>query len=139
MEEIGCSTDLLGRPPHVIKLNEGAQGAGVILAERMSASRSVIETLRGLYANFLVQEFIAEAEGADIRCFVVGTKIVASMRRPVRTRYFVRAGPMSAVTTCVPPVSGTMPKSISGSANCASSAAMRRSQAAAISQPAPSA
>jgi ribosomal protein S6--L-glutamate ligase len=47
----------------------------------MSASRSVIETLRGLYANFLVQEYIAEAEGADIRCFVVGTKIVAAMRR----------------------------------------------------------
>src|SRR6185436_12965388 len=67
---------LLGRTPHVIKLNEGSQGAGVILAERMSASRSVIEALRGLYANFLVQEFIAEAKGGDIRCFVVGDKVV---------------------------------------------------------------
>jgi len=80
-DDTGDLLGLLGRPPHVIKLTEGAQGSGVILAERMSASRSVIETLRGLYANFLVQEFIAEAEGADIRCFVVGTKIVASMRR----------------------------------------------------------
>lgn len=72
---------MLGAPPHVIKLNEGAQGTGVILAERPSASKSVIEALRGLYANFLVQEFIAEAEGADLRCFVVGGKVVAAMRR----------------------------------------------------------
>ena len=72
---------MLGAPPHVIKLNESAQGAGVILTEKPSASRSVVETLRGLYANFLVQEFIAEAEGADLRCFVVGDEVVASMRR----------------------------------------------------------
>jgi ribosomal protein S6--L-glutamate ligase len=73
--------DMLGPPPHVIKLTEGAQGAGVILAERKSSSRSVIEALRGLYANFLVQEFIAEAKGADVRCLVVGGRVVASMRR----------------------------------------------------------
>ena len=60
--------NLMGEPPHIIKLNEGSQGAGVILAEQMSASRSVVEALRGLYANFLVQEFIPEAKGADIRC-----------------------------------------------------------------------
>jgi ribosomal protein S6--L-glutamate ligase len=72
---------MLGPPPHVIKLNEGTQGAGVILTEKPSASRSVVEALRGLYANFLVQEFIAEAEGADLRCFVVGDEVVASMRR----------------------------------------------------------
>ena len=73
--------DLMGEPPHIIKLNEGSQGAGVILAEQLSASRSVIEALRGLYANFLVQEFIPEAKGADIRCFVVGEKVVAAMKR----------------------------------------------------------
>lgn len=73
--------DLMGEPPHIIKLNEGSQGAGVILAEQLSASRSVIEALRGLYANFLVQEFIPEAKGADIRCFVVGDKVVAAMKR----------------------------------------------------------
>ncbi|MFC4727632.1 30S ribosomal protein S6--L-glutamate ligase [Coralloluteibacterium thermophilus] len=72
---------LLGEPPHVIKLNEGTQGAGVILAERTSSSKSVVEALRGLYANFIVQEFIAEAEGSDLRCFVVGERVVAAMRR----------------------------------------------------------
>ena len=78
------TTDLLamlGPPPHVIKLNEGTQGAGVMLTEKPSASRAAIETLRGLYANFLVQEFIAEAKGADLRCFVVGDRVVAAMRR----------------------------------------------------------
>jgi ribosomal protein S6--L-glutamate ligase len=72
---------LLGPPPHVIKLNEGTQGAGVMLTEKLSASRAAVETLRGLYANFLVQEFIGEAKGADLRCFVVGEQVVASMRR----------------------------------------------------------
>jgi len=72
---------MLGPPPHVVKLNEGTQGTGVMLTEKLSSSRSVVETLRGLYANFLVQEFIEEAKGADLRCFVVGGKVVASMRR----------------------------------------------------------
>lgn len=72
---------LLGPPPHVVKLNEGTQGAGVMLTEKLSASRGVVEALRGLYANFLVQEFVAEAEGADLRCFVVGDRVVAAMRR----------------------------------------------------------
>jgi len=72
---------LLGKAPHVIKLIEGTQGNGVVLAERLSASRSVIEAFRGLYANFLVQEFIGEAKGADLRCFVVGEQVVAAMHR----------------------------------------------------------
>jgi ribosomal protein S6--L-glutamate ligase len=72
---------MLGKPPHVIKLNEGTQGTGVILASDPGASRSVIEAFRGLYANFLVQEFIGEAKGADLRCFVVGDRVVAAMRR----------------------------------------------------------
>lgn len=72
---------MLGPPPHVIKLNEGTQGAGVMLTEKPSASRGVIEALRGLYANFLVQEFVAEAEGADLRCLVVGEEVVAAIRR----------------------------------------------------------
>ncbi|HET6632039.1 MAG TPA: 30S ribosomal protein S6--L-glutamate ligase [Rhodanobacteraceae bacterium] len=73
--------DMIGPPPHVIKLNEGAQGQGVVLAERRVASQSVVEALRGLYANFLVQEFIGEAEGSDLRCLVVGRSVVAAMRR----------------------------------------------------------
>lgn len=72
---------MLGDPPHIIKLNEGTQGTGVVLAEKRSASRSVIEAFRGLYANFLVQEFIREANGSDLRCFVVGDQVVASMQR----------------------------------------------------------
>ena len=85
------TTDLLtmlGKPPHVIKLNEGTQGAGVMLTERISASRSVTEALRGLYATFLVQEFIAEASGSDLRCFVVGGKVVAAMKRKARPGEF---------------------------------------------------
>jgi ribosomal protein S6--L-glutamate ligase len=72
---------MLGDPPHVIKLNEGSQGTGVVLAEKRSASQSVVEAFRGLYANFLVQEFVAEAKGCDLRCFVVGGKVVAAMQR----------------------------------------------------------
>jgi len=72
---------MLGPPPHVIKLNEGTQGAGVMLTEKPSSSRSVVEALRGLYATFLVQEFVAEAQGSDLRCLVVGERVVAAMRR----------------------------------------------------------
>lgn len=72
---------MLGPPPHVIKLTEGMQGAGVMLTEKPSASRGVVEALRGLYANFLVQEFIAEAQGADLRCFVVGDQVLGAMQR----------------------------------------------------------
>ena len=72
---------MLGDAPHVIKLNEGAQGQGVVLAEKRTAAQSVIEAFRGLYANFLVQEFIAEADGRDLRCFVVGERVVAAMER----------------------------------------------------------
>ena len=79
---------LLGDAPHVIKLNEGAQGQGVLLAEKRSASQGMIEAFRGLYANFLVQEYIKEAKGADIRCFVVGGKVVAAMQRQAREGEF---------------------------------------------------
>ena len=72
---------MLGDPPHVIKLNEGAQGQGVLLAEKRSSAQGMIEAFRGLYANFLVQEFIREAKGADLRCFVVGGHVVAAMQR----------------------------------------------------------
>lgn len=79
---------MLGKPPHVIKLVEGSQGQGVLLAETLASSRSVIEAFRGLYANFLVQEFIREAQGADFRCLVVGGKVVAAMRRQGRPGEF---------------------------------------------------
>lgn len=87
-DDTGDLLNLLGKPPHVIKLVEGTQGTGVVLAEKASASRSVIEAFRGLYANFLVQEFIAEAKGADIRAFVVGRQVVAAMRRQAKAGEF---------------------------------------------------
>ena len=65
-------------PPMVIKLIEGTQGAGVILVETKKAAESVIEAFMGLKANIIVQEFIAESKGSDIRCFVLGDKVVAS-------------------------------------------------------------
>ncbi len=73
--------ELVGGAPVVIKLLEGTQGVGVVLAETQKAAESVIEAFRGLKANFMVQEFIKEAGGADIRCLVVGDKVVASMMR----------------------------------------------------------
>jgi ribosomal protein S6--L-glutamate ligase len=72
---------LVGGAPVVIKLLEGTQGVGVVLAETHKAAESVIEAFRGLDANILVQEFIAEAGGADVRCLVVGEKVVAAMKR----------------------------------------------------------
>lgn len=72
---------MVGGAPLVIKLLEGTQGIGVVLAETKGAAESVIEAFMGMKANILVQEFIKEAGGADIRCFVIGDKVVASMKR----------------------------------------------------------
>lgn len=72
---------LVGGAPLVVKLLEGTQGIGVVLAETQQAAESVIEGFMGLKANILVQEYIREAKGADIRCFVVNGKVVASMKR----------------------------------------------------------
>jgi len=80
--------DLCGGAPLVIKLLEGTQGVGVVLAETPQAAESVIEAFRGLDANILVQEFIAEAGGSDIRCLVVGDKCVAAMRRTAKEGEF---------------------------------------------------
>lgn len=71
----------VGGAPVVIKLLEGTQGIGVVLADTTKAAESIIEAFMGLKANILVQEFIKEAGGADIRCFVVGDKVVAAMKR----------------------------------------------------------
>ncbi len=73
--------ELVGGPPVVIKLLEGTQGIGVVLAETSKAARSTIEAFYGLKKHVLVQEFVAEAKGSDIRVFVVGGKVVGAMRR----------------------------------------------------------
>lgn len=71
----------VGGAPCVIKLLEGTQGIGVVLAETKKAAESVIQAFMGLKSNILVQEFIKEAKGSDLRCFVVGGKVIAAMQR----------------------------------------------------------
>src|SRR5580704_3066311 len=76
----GC-IDRVDGPPVVVKLLEGTQGIGVVLAETASTASSVIEAFHGLDQNILIQKFIREAKGADIRALVVGRKVVAAMKR----------------------------------------------------------
>ncbi len=73
--------ELVGGNQFVIKLTEGTQGKGVVLTETRKAAESVIDAFRNLDAHFLVQEFVKEARGADIRCLVIGEKVVAAMKR----------------------------------------------------------
>ncbi|MEM9810868.1 MAG: 30S ribosomal protein S6--L-glutamate ligase [Pseudomonadota bacterium] len=73
--------DIMGAAPIILKLLESSQGRGVVLAETKKAAQSVISAFRNLNADFLVQEFVKEAGGEDIRCVVVGSKVVASMKR----------------------------------------------------------
>jgi len=79
---------MVGGAPLVIKLLEGTQGIGVVMAETQKAAESVIEAFMGLKANILVQEFIKEADGADIRCLVIGDKVVAAMKRQAKEGEF---------------------------------------------------
>jgi ribosomal protein S6--L-glutamate ligase len=73
--------NIVGGAPLVVKMLEGTQGIGVVLAETHKAAESVIEAFRGLKANILVQEFIKESDATDLRCFVIGNKVVAAMIR----------------------------------------------------------
>jgi hypothetical protein len=72
---------LVGGAPVIIKLIEGTQGIGVVLGETESSAKSVIEAFRGANVNILVQEFVQEAQGTDIRAFVVGGRVVAAIQR----------------------------------------------------------
>ncbi len=80
-KDIESLVNIVGGAPLVIKLLEGTQGVGVVLAETRKAAESVIAAFKQLNANILVQEFIKEANGEDIRAFVVGDKVVAAMKR----------------------------------------------------------
>ena len=73
--------NLMGTPPTILKLLESSQGKGVVLAETKKAAQSVISAFRNLKADFLVQEFVEEAAGEDVRCLVIGGKVVAAMMR----------------------------------------------------------
>jgi ribosomal protein S6--L-glutamate ligase len=103
IDEIQDLIKMVGGTPLVIKFLEGTQGIGVVLVDTAKAARSVIEAFLGLKVNILVQEYIKEAAGADIRCFVVGSDVVAAMRRqsesPEEFRSNLhRGGQASAVT-----------------------------------------
>ena len=78
----------VGGAPVVIKLIEGTQGIGVLLAESMNAAESIIELLQSQKQNVLVQKFVAESKGKDIRAFVVGDRVVAAMRRVAQGQEF---------------------------------------------------
>ena len=80
-DDISDLIKMVGGAPLVIKLLQGTQGIGVVLAETRKAAESVIESFLGLKVSVLVQEYIKEAGGADIRCFVIGEKVVAAMKR----------------------------------------------------------
>jgi ribosomal protein S6--L-glutamate ligase len=88
VDEIQDLIKMVGGPPLVVKFLEGTQGIGVVLVETNKAARSVIEAFFGLKVNILVQEYIKESGGADIRCFVVGGKVVAAMKRQAKSEEF---------------------------------------------------
>ncbi|MEB8432139.1 30S ribosomal protein S6--L-glutamate ligase [Cocleimonas sp. KMM 6892] len=73
--------DMVGGAPLIVKLLEGTQGSGVVLAETRKAAESVINAFKALHANLLVQEFVKEADGKDLRCFVIDNKVVATIQR----------------------------------------------------------
>lgn len=87
-DDIQDLINMVGGAPLVIKLLEGTQGIGVVLAETKQAATSVIEAFLDLQAHIMVQEYIKEANGADIRCFVVNGKVIAAMERQAKLGEF---------------------------------------------------
>lgn len=87
-DDIGDLISMVGGAPLVIKLLEGTQGIGVLLAETRHAAESVIDAFLDLDAHIMVQEYIKEARGADVRCFVIGGKVVAAMQRQAKPGEF---------------------------------------------------
>jgi ribosomal protein S6--L-glutamate ligase len=79
---------MVGGAPLVIKLLEGTQGKGVVLAESHQSAVSIINAFKGMHANILVQEYIEESRGKDIRCFVIGDKVVAAIKRQAKDGEF---------------------------------------------------
>ncbi|MGB5464206.1 MAG: RimK family alpha-L-glutamate ligase [Aureibaculum sp.] len=80
-QNIDEQIELLGGPPVIIKLQEGTQGLGVILAESAKSAKSIIDTFYNMNASILLQEYVEESNGEDIRAIVVGNKVVAAMKR----------------------------------------------------------
>ncbi|MEP4545713.1 MAG: 30S ribosomal protein S6--L-glutamate ligase [Saccharospirillum sp.] len=104
-DEVPDLIQMVGGAPLVVKLLEGTQGIGVVLCETRQAAESVIEAFLGLDTNILVQEYIKEAGGADIRCFVIGDKVVAAIKRqaaPGEFRSNLHRGGSAAVVKITP-------------------------------------
>ncbi|MEE4331346.1 MAG: 30S ribosomal protein S6--L-glutamate ligase [Wenzhouxiangella sp.] len=87
-DDIGDLIEMVGGAPLVAKLLEGTQGIGVVLCETRKAAESVVEAFMGLNVSIMIQEYIKEAGGADIRCFVIGDKVVASIKRQAKPGEF---------------------------------------------------
>lgn len=97
--------EMVGGAPLIVKLLEGTQGQGVVLAETKKAAESVINAFKALRANLLVQEFIKEADGKDLRCFVIGGKVVASIQReaaPGEFRANIHQGGSASIVKITP-------------------------------------
>lgn len=88
LDEVQDLIKMVGGPPLIIKFLEGTQGIGVVLVETAKAASSVIEAFLGLKVNIMLQEYIKEAGGADTRCFVVGGRVIAAMRRQAKAGEF---------------------------------------------------
>lgn len=86
--QVHRALEMVGGPPAVIKVLQGAQGIGVILAETEQVVLTVVETFASLGMNIMIQEFIEESEGRDLRALVVGGRVVAAMRRQARLGEF---------------------------------------------------
>ncbi|HSG59947.1 MAG TPA: 30S ribosomal protein S6--L-glutamate ligase [Pseudomonadales bacterium] len=96
---------MVGGAPLIVKLLEGTQGKGVVLAETDKAAESVINAIKSLRANLLVQEFVKEADGKDLRCFVIGGKVVSSIMRtaaPGEFRANIHQGGTASVVKITP-------------------------------------
>ncbi len=87
-EDVLPAIERVGGAPVIIKLIEGTQGVGVILAERQKMAEAIIETLQSAKQNVLIQKFVAESKGKDVRAFVVGSRVVAAMRRTAQGQEF---------------------------------------------------
>lgn len=86
--QIHRALEMVGGPPAIIKVLKGTQGIGVILAETEQVAQTIVETFASLGMNILIQEFIEESEGRDIRALVVGGRVVTAMRRQARLGEF---------------------------------------------------
>src|SRR5207248_10838724 len=87
-EAIRAAVDAVGGTPVIIKLLQGTQGVGVMIADSAEGVESIFDTLRGLGQNIILQEFISESRGRDVRALVVGGEVVAAMRRTARAGEF---------------------------------------------------